>query len=173
MKIATVFNDAIQRLHPRNEHERDIRAITEIFNIEISVISTLGREGSVMIKPEESIPLTRITIGHFAEGQGIHYVVLQRENDTEDEDELDLEQRNNTIDVEQRYDSINAEQRNNAIQSEQRNNATLTEQRNDSINAEQQKNAIQAEQQNYAMDSERNENKVNYFEKLPSEIWRK
>ena len=51
---------------------------------------TLDREGSVIIKPKESIPLARIIVGHFAEGQGIHYVVLQRDgNSTEDEDDFD------------------------------------------------------------------------------------
>ena len=84
--------------------EITLRTITEIFNIEFSVISTLDREGSVIIKPKESIPLARIIVGHLAEGQGIHYVVLQRDgNSTEDEDDFDPlnSERNDTINSEQ------------------------------------------------------------------------
>ena len=68
------FNDYIHKMSKDGTYgdEITLRAIAEIFNNEISVISTLGRGVSVMIKPEESIPLTRITIGHFAEGQGLH-----------------------------------------------------------------------------------------------------
>ena len=29
--------------------------------------------------PENSLPLSQITLGHFAENQGLHYVFLRRE----------------------------------------------------------------------------------------------
>ena len=59
--------------------ELTLRVFANIFNIEIEIISTLGNDGWVSINPENSNPLGRITLGHLAEGQGGHYVCLQRE----------------------------------------------------------------------------------------------
>ena len=45
---------------------------------EILVVSTLGNEGLVRITPDNSDPFGQIILGHFAEGQGFHYVVLHQ-----------------------------------------------------------------------------------------------
>ena len=50
-----------------------------------NIVSTLGNDGRVSINPENSNPLGRIALGHFAEGQGDHYVCLQREIVEDDE----------------------------------------------------------------------------------------
>ena len=63
--------------------ELTLRAFGNIFIIEIEIVSTLGNGGRVSINPENSNPSGRITLGHFAEGQGDHYVCLQREKDDE------------------------------------------------------------------------------------------
>ena len=71
-----------------------LRPLSNIFNIEIEIVSTLGNDGRVSINPENSNPLGRITLGYFAEGQGDHYVCLQREiaedNETQQQDLVDI-----------------------------------------------------------------------------------
>ena len=70
--------------------ELTLRAFANIFNIEIEFVSTLGNDGQVSINPENSNPLGRITLGHFAEGQGDHYVSLQiAEDDETQQQDLD------------------------------------------------------------------------------------
>ena len=49
-----------------------------MFNVEIIVVSTHGQDGLVRIIPGNSLPLSQITLGNFAENQGFHYVVLRR-----------------------------------------------------------------------------------------------
>ena len=41
----------------------------------------------MIINPENSNPLGRITLGYFAEGQGDHYLCLQREIAEDDENQ--------------------------------------------------------------------------------------
>ena len=75
------WNDYIQQMDIEGTYadELTLRAFANIFNIEIEIVSTLGNDGRVSIKPENSNLLGRITLGYFAEGQGDHYVCLQRE----------------------------------------------------------------------------------------------
>ena len=75
------WDDYIQQMDIEGTYadELTLRAFANIFNIEIEIVSTLGNDGRVSIKPENSNPLGRITLGYFAEGQGNHYVCLQRE----------------------------------------------------------------------------------------------
>lgn len=49
-------------------------AIDNIFD---RVVSTLAQQGLVHFRPEDSEPLSRVILGHFTEGQGFHYVVLE------------------------------------------------------------------------------------------------
>ena len=53
--------------------------ISNMFNVEIVVFSTLGQNGLVRIIPENALPLSQITLEHFAENQGFHYVVLRKD----------------------------------------------------------------------------------------------
>lgn len=62
--------------------ELTLRVMVELFNVELTVVSTLGHNGQLTITPREFEPQGRVILGHFAEGQGYHYVVLsQIEND--------------------------------------------------------------------------------------------
>ena len=65
--------------------KRNLRAFANIFNIEIEIVSTLSNDVRVSINPENSNPLGRITLGYFVEGQGNHYVCLQRKIAEDDE----------------------------------------------------------------------------------------
>ena len=56
-----------------------LRTISNMFNVEIVVFSTLGQNGLVRIIPENALPLSQITLEHFAENQGFHYVVLRKD----------------------------------------------------------------------------------------------
>ena len=59
------------------DDEISLCAIDNISGIKIIVVSTLEQQGLVHFRPEDSEPLFRVTLGHFAEGQGFHYVVLE------------------------------------------------------------------------------------------------
>lgn len=84
-----------------NEMSRDgtygdeitLRAVSEIYNVEINIVSTLGHGGFRRISPQNSEPMHQITLGHFAEGQGFHYIVLNGNNNNQPlESELEREQ---------------------------------------------------------------------------------
>ena len=61
-------------------YELTLRAVANLFNVEIIVVLTLGEDSMAMMSPVSNAPLTRFTIGHFAERQGDHYVVLEPDN---------------------------------------------------------------------------------------------
>ena len=44
------------------------RAFTNIFNIDVKIVSILGNDVRGSINPKNSNPLGRITLGYFAEG---------------------------------------------------------------------------------------------------------
>ena len=81
------WDDCIQQMDIEGTYgdELTLRAFAHIFNIEIEIVSTLGNDIRVSINPENSNPLGRITLEHFAENQGNHYVCLQREIAEDDE----------------------------------------------------------------------------------------
>lgn len=49
-----------------------LRCIANLFNAEITMISTLRNGGRIFILPENSHPIGRILLGHFVEGLGDH-----------------------------------------------------------------------------------------------------
>ena len=81
------WDDHIQQMNIKGTYgdELTLRAFANIFIIEIEIVSTLGNDGRVSINQENSNPLGRITLGHFAEDQVDHYVCLQRETAEDDE----------------------------------------------------------------------------------------
>ena len=53
-----------------------LRAAADLYNVNIIVVSTLGPERTVIISPLHFNAYGRICLGHFAEGQGEHYISL-------------------------------------------------------------------------------------------------
>ena len=47
--------------------------------MEFNVISSLGPAATTVISPQNSVPISSFYIGHFAEGDGEHYVALQND----------------------------------------------------------------------------------------------
>ena len=62
--------------------EIKLRAIANIFCIGTVIISNLGQQGLNHIRPKDSQPLFLAILGHFAGGQGFHYVVFPEFNPT-------------------------------------------------------------------------------------------
>ena len=63
-------------------------AVTELFNVEIDIVSSIGIQGFKRITPHNSMPAHIITLGHFAEDHGMHYVVVNsNEINTEESQE--------------------------------------------------------------------------------------
>lgn len=54
-----------------------LQAFANMFNVKVIIISSLGPEGKVIILPWNSDPIAQVTLGHYAEDQGTHYVCLQ------------------------------------------------------------------------------------------------
>ena len=75
------WDDYIQQMDVEDTYgdELTLKAFANIFNIEIEIVSSLGKDDRVSVNPENSNPLRRVTLEHFAEGQGDHYVCPQRE----------------------------------------------------------------------------------------------
>ena len=55
-----------------------LEAASNLSNIEIEIASSLGHHAHTMIQPQEYEPIIRFCSGHFAEGNGEHYVALDR-----------------------------------------------------------------------------------------------
>ena len=68
--------------------EITLTCIANLFNVEITIILTLGNGGRVSILPENSHPTGKILLSHFAEGQGDQCVCLDQVNG-EDIDDTD------------------------------------------------------------------------------------
>ena len=81
------WDDYIQQMDIEGTYgdELTLRACENISNIEIEIVSTLGNDDWVSINQENSNRLGQITLRHFAEGQGDHYVCIQREIAEDDE----------------------------------------------------------------------------------------
>lgn len=56
-----------------------LQAASNIFNVEITVHSSLGVGATTMISPFTEVGVTNFNLRHFAEGQGEHYVCLEVE----------------------------------------------------------------------------------------------
>ena len=80
--MATPWSSYIQQMRKSGTFgdELTLRAVANLFNFKITVVSTLGEDAMAIISPASNGPLTRFTIGNFAEGQGDHYVVLEPGN---------------------------------------------------------------------------------------------
>ena len=64
--------------------ELTLRAATEMFNVEFVVISTLGAAGQRTITPRNFASQGRVYLGHFVEGRGDYYIVLETIEDESD-----------------------------------------------------------------------------------------
>ena len=67
--------------------EITLRAVSNMFNVQVTVVSTIGEEAQVDILPEHSHPIKRIFLGHFAEGQGDHYLSIKSVIEIDEEGE--------------------------------------------------------------------------------------
>ena len=56
--------------------EITLHTMLKIFNVEFEMISTLGPAARQIITPHNSVAMTRLHVGHFAENKGTHYVAL-------------------------------------------------------------------------------------------------
>ena len=60
---------------------------TNLFNVNIQIVSSLGTGASRVFQPMSSIPIATLFLGHFAENYGEHYIALNCLSD-EDGDEM-------------------------------------------------------------------------------------
>ena len=56
-----------------------LQAAADFFNVEFIAISSLGPAPTTVISPQNSVPISSFYIGHFAEGDGEHYVALEND----------------------------------------------------------------------------------------------
>ena len=79
MIITRTLGDYLQEMshHGTCGDQITLQAVADMLGVEILVISTLGSEGRVWISPRSAIPLCCVILGHFSEGEGIHYVAMR------------------------------------------------------------------------------------------------
>ena len=53
--------------------ELTLLAVPYIFNVELTIVSTLLKDGRLLIAPINSVARARLTLRNFVEGQGFHY----------------------------------------------------------------------------------------------------
>ncbi|XP_046565277.1 OVARIAN TUMOR DOMAIN-containing deubiquitinating enzyme 10-like [Haliotis rubra] len=68
-----------------------LQAVSDMFNINIIVHSSLGIDATVTIVPTHSVAIDTLNLGHFAEEEGEHYVALQL-HETQDVQQLHEDQ---------------------------------------------------------------------------------
>ena len=59
--------------------ELTLRTASNICNVSLTLVSSLGRESQLEINPSEFQSFGRIVLGHFAEEYGEHYGGLDQE----------------------------------------------------------------------------------------------
>ena len=57
-------------LHETYSDELTLRATADVFNIELSVMSSMSWHARQIIFPASSVPIWKGALGHFAKGQG-------------------------------------------------------------------------------------------------------
>ena len=57
--------------------EITLRGMSEIFNVEFEVVSTLGPAARQIITPQNSVAMARLHLAHFAENEGTHYFCIE------------------------------------------------------------------------------------------------
>ena len=80
--LSQPWEDYLQEMshHGTYGDQITLQAVEDMLGVEILVISTLGSEGRVWISPRSAIPLCCVILGHFSEGEGIHYVAMRLES---------------------------------------------------------------------------------------------
>ena len=86
------FSDYVRQMARDGTYDDQLtlRAASEIYNIPFTNISTLGAQGKADISPYGFDSIGRITLGHFAEGYGVQYVLL-RESGTPSAENEDID----------------------------------------------------------------------------------
>ena len=135
-----------------------LQAASNIFNVQITVHSSLGVEATTMISPFTQVGVTNFNLGHFAEGQGEHYVCLEVEVDGAENCSSD-KQENQELSNEDENDTEKAEDNNG-----KRENKT-----NCGANREEQR-VKEGIYENPNDHQQRRSNKTSSFDHLPNEI---
>lgn len=77
-----------------------LQAASNLFNVQLSIHSSLGVEGNTIISPFTGVPVANFRPGHLAEGEGEHYVCLEVEDEVEDGDNEHTSEKGNDSDGE-------------------------------------------------------------------------
>ena len=75
-----------------------LQAASNLFNVQLTIHSSLGLEGNTIISLFTGVPVANFHLGHFAEGEGEHYVCLEVEDEVEDGDNEHTSEKGNERD---------------------------------------------------------------------------
>lgn len=79
--VKGTWGEYLQRMAPHGTYSDHLtlQRASQILNVQFLIVSTLGLDATLVISPSgdycENLPL--LVLGHFAEGQGEHYVSLE------------------------------------------------------------------------------------------------
>lgn len=61
--------------------EVKLHAVPHIFNVKLTILSTVVRDKQLLVAPINSIAWARLTLSHFGEGQVYYNLVFERNQD--------------------------------------------------------------------------------------------
>ena len=64
-----------------------LQAASNLYVIQLTIVSSLGADAMVLIFPQHSPPVASFALGHFSEEDGIHFVSLVREQEESENNE--------------------------------------------------------------------------------------
>ena len=73
-----------------------LQAATNLYNIELQKVSSLGNDALTLIQPQEFEPIAIFYLGHFAEGGGENYVPLDQISSNVVDTDITTESASNT-----------------------------------------------------------------------------
>ena len=105
-----------------------LQATSNIFNVQITVHSSLRVEATTMISPFTEVGVTNFNLAHFAEGQGEHYMCLGVEENAAENISND-KQENQEVSNEDENKTEKAEENNNKRENKTNGGANREDQR--------------------------------------------
>ena len=73
-----------------------LQAVTNLYNIELQKVSSLGNDALTLIQPQEFEPIATFYLGHFAEGGGENYITLDQISSNVVDTDITTESASNT-----------------------------------------------------------------------------
>ena len=117
-----------------------LQAASNIFNVQITVHSSLSVVTNTVIQPFTGAGVAHFNLGHFAEGQGEHYVCLEVEENDDENCPNEIQEHQEVCNEEDKVGENNDQRENKTSGKTNREDQTATEDACDGIYENQNDN---------------------------------